>query len=207
MRYNYPTVDYIFQAGDAIYEDVNYDGNIDEADMVYLGNGIPKFNGGFGPSITYKGSLKLAAYFNFRNGYDVVNGAQISTTNLYGFNNQSTAVLRRWRNPGDETDMPRALYKEGYNWLGSDRYIQDGSFLRLNSVTFTYMFGKSILQKLNIKSGRIYVTGQNLYTWTNYTGQDPDVDIRGKNTPFTYPVDNALTPPSRTYTLGLTVGF
>ncbi|WP_442794910.1 SusC/RagA family TonB-linked outer membrane protein [Pelobium manganitolerans] len=207
MRYNYPTVDYVFQAGDAIYEDVNKDGNIDEADMMYLGNGIPKFNGGFGATVGYKGQFKLSAFFSYRYGFDVVNGAQITTTNLYGFNNQSTAVLRRWRNPGDDTDMPRALYNDGYNWLGSDRYIQDGSFIRLSTVTFTYNLGKQFLQTLNLKSARVYLTGQNLYTWTKYTGQNPDVDIRGKNTPFAYPVDNALTPPSRTYTLGLTVGF
>ncbi|TKB96251.1 SusC/RagA family TonB-linked outer membrane protein [Pedobacter cryophilus] len=207
MRYNYPVADYIFQAGDAIYEDINHDGNIDEADMVYLGNGLPKFNGGFGTDISYKGTWKLGAYFSYRYDFDVVNKAQITTTNMYGFNNQSTAILSRWRNPGDDTNMPRALYNDGYNWLGSDRYIEDASFLRLYSVTCTYIFGKSVLQKLNIKSGRLYVTGQNLYTWTNYTGQDPDINIVGDNSPFAYPQDNALTPPPRIFTLGLTLGF
>ncbi len=207
MRYNYPTIDYAFQPGDAIYEDVNHDGNIDEKDMVYLGNSVPKFTGGFGPNVTFNGNLKIQAFFSYRYGYDIVNKAKITTTNMYGVNNQSTAVLRRWRNPGDVTDMPRALYGDGYNWLGSDRYVEDASFLRLSSVTVRYNLGQQLLKRLNVKSGSVYVTGQNLYTWTNYTGQDPDVTSSGSSSPFSYAQDNALTPPSKTFTLGVTVGF
>ncbi len=207
MRYNYPVVDYVFQAGDAIYEDINYDGNIDEKDMVYLGNGLPKFSGGFGTEVSYKGALRLRLFFSYRYKYDIVNTAQITTTNMYGVNNQSTAVLRRWRNPGDVTDMPRALYNDGYNWLGSDRYIEDASFIRLSSVTLNYRFSQNILNRIKIKTANVYLTGYNLYTWTKYTGQNPDVSIVGKNSPFAYPEDTALTPPSRTFTLGLTVGF
>src|SRR5262249_31450708 len=129
MRFNYPAIDYIFQPGDAKYEDINHDGNIDYKDVVYLGNSNPKLIGGFGPTITFKKYLKLSAFFNFRTSYVVVNGTKITTTNMYGFNNQSTAVLRRWKNPGDETDIPRAIWNGGYNWLGSDRYVEDASFL------------------------------------------------------------------------------
>jgi TonB-linked SusC/RagA family outer membrane protein len=207
MRYNYPVVDYVFQAGDAIYEDINFDGNIDEKDMVYLGNGLPKFSGGFGTELGYKGALRLRLFFSYRYEFDIVNKAQMTTTNMYGVNNQSTAVLSRWRNPGDETDMPRALFGDGYNWLGSDRYIEDASFIRLSSATLNYRFNQKILNKINVKQANIYLTGYNLYTWTNYTGQNPDVSIIGKNSPFAYPEDSALTPPSRTYTLGLTIGF
>lgn len=207
MRYNYPSVDYVFQPGDAIYEDINHDGNIDEKDMVYLGNSVPKFTGGFGPSITFKGNLKLQAFFSYRYGYEIVNKAKITTTNMAGVNNQSTAVLRRWRNPGDVTDMPRALYGVGYNWLGSDRYVEDASFVRLSSVTMRYNFTTDLLKRFNLKSGSVYVTGQNLYTWTKYTGQNPDVTSSGNSSPFKYAQDDALTPPSKTFTLGLTVGF
>lgn len=207
MRYNYPQIDYIFQPGDAIYDDINHDGNIDYRDMVYLGNGIPKFVGGFGPSITFNGNFTLKAFFNFRWGYDIVNGAKITTTNMYGVNNQSTAVLRRWRNPGDVTDIPRALYGVGYNWLGSDRYVEDASFVKLASVTARYNLPKLLLQKLHVNMASIYFTGQNLAIWTNYTGQNPDISTVGSVNPFSYPVDNALTPPAIQYTIGLSVGF
>ncbi|WEK20150.1 MAG: SusC/RagA family TonB-linked outer membrane protein [Candidatus Pedobacter colombiensis] len=207
MRYNYPTVDYTFQPGDAIYEDINHDGNIDEKDMVYLGNSVPKFTGGFGPSVTFNGNFKIQAFFSYRYGYDIVNIGKIATTNMYGVNNQSTAVLRRWRNPGDETDMPRALYGVGYNWLGSDRYVEDASFIRLSSVTVRYNVTQRILKRFNMKSASIYLTGQNLYTWTKYTGQDPDHSSSGSSNPFSYATDGSLTPPSKTFTLGAAVGF
>jgi TonB-linked SusC/RagA family outer membrane protein len=207
MRYNYPQIDYTFQPGDAVYDDVNHDGNIDYRDLVYLGNGIPKFVGGFGPSVTINGNFTLKAFFNFRWGYDIVNGAKISTTNMYGVNNQSTAVLRRWRNPGDVTDIPRALYGTGYNWLGSDRYVEDASFIKLASVTARYNLPKLLLQKFKLNMASIYVTGQNLAVWTNYTGQNPDISTVGSVNPFSYPVDNALTPPSIQYTVGVSVGF
>jgi TonB-linked SusC/RagA family outer membrane protein len=207
MVYNYPTIGYQFKAGDAMYEDINYDGNIDEKDMVYLGNGLPKFSGGFGGEVGYKGAIRLRLFFSYRYKYDIVNKAKITTTNMYGVNNQSTAVLRRWRNPGDVTDIPRALYNDGYNWLGSDRYIEDASFIRLSSATINYRVNQKFLSKLKVSQANIYLTGYNLLTWTNYTGQNPDVTIIGKNSPFAYPQDDALTPPSRMYTLGLTVGF
>jgi TonB-linked SusC/RagA family outer membrane protein len=206
-RFNYPATDYQFQPGDAMYEDINHDGNIDYKDIVYLGNGIPKFTGGFGPSITFKNNLKLSAFFNYRWGYDLINGTKMTTTNMYGFNNQSTAVLSRWRNPGDVTDMPRALYNSGYNWLGSDRYVENASFVRLRSVTLRYNFTPALLKKINFKTASFYITAENLYTWTKYTGQDPDVSSRGDNNPLSYNVDNSMTPPGKTVLLGITVGF
>jgi len=207
MRYNYPNVDYVFQPGDAIYEDINHDGNIDYMDMVYLGNGIPKITGGFGPRITFKGNLTLQAFFSYRYDYEIVNLAKMRTSNMYGVENQSTAVLRRWRNPGDVTDMPRALLGDGYNWLGSDRYVEDASFIRLSSITCRYNLSKNLLNKIKLKSGSVWLTGQNLNTWSSYTGQNPDVSIMGSSNPFSYPQDKALTPPSITYTFGLTAGF
>ncbi|MEI6947813.1 SusC/RagA family TonB-linked outer membrane protein [Paraflavisolibacter sp. H34] len=206
MRFNYPNVDYVFQPGDAIYEDVNHDGNINYMDVVYLGNGNPKFTGGFGSSITFKSNLKLTAFFNYRYKYDVVNSTRMNTTNMYGYDNQSTAVLRRWRKPGDETDIPRALFQSGYNWLGSDRYVEDASFLRFRTMTLRYTFPQSTVKKLKIKNLSGYVTVENLFTWTNYTGQDPEVSSRGSD-PFRVATDQSMTPPVKTITLGLTGSF
>jgi hypothetical protein len=206
MRFSYPVIDYVFQPGDAMYEDVNHDGNINYMDVVYLGNGNPKFTGGFGPTVSYKSNLKLSAFFSFRYGYQLVNGTEMNTTSMYGFDNQSTAVLRRWRNPGDVTDMPRALYNAGYNWLGSDRYVEDASFIRLRTLTARYNFSKAFTDRLKMKNFSFYITAENLLTFTKYTGQDPEVSVRGSD-PFRVATDNSMTPPSKNFVLGISAGF
>ncbi|MGB3007080.1 MAG: SusC/RagA family TonB-linked outer membrane protein, partial [Chitinophagaceae bacterium] len=205
MRFNYPTTDYTFQPGDAMYEDINHDGNINYQDVVYLGNSNPKFSGGFGPSVSWK-NMKISTFFNFRIGYDVVNGTKMSTTNMYNFDNQSTAVLRRWRKEGDVTDIPRALINGGFNWLGSDRYVEDASFVRFRTITARYTFPKTILSRLKMRALSAYVTAENLITFTKYLGQDPEVSFRGSD-PFRVSYDQAMTPPARTFTLGLVAGF
>jgi len=205
MRFSYPSIDYTFQPGDAIYEDINHDGNINYMDVVYLGNSNPKLSGGFGPSLAVK-NLKISTFFSFRWGYDVVNGTKMNSTNMYYFDNQSTAVLRRWRKEGDVTDMPRALINGGFNWLGSDRYVEDASYIRFRTITARYTFGKKVLSRLKMKTLSGYITAENLITFTNYLGQDPEVSFRGSD-PFRVSYDNAMTPPARTITLGLVAGF
>ncbi|MBN8686939.1 MAG: SusC/RagA family TonB-linked outer membrane protein [Chitinophagales bacterium] len=205
MRFSYPSIDYTFQPGDAMYEDVNKDGNINYMDVVYLGNSNPKLSGGFGPSLTVK-NLKISTFFSFRWGYDVVNGTKMNSTNMYYFDNQSTAVLRRWRKEGDVTDIPRALINGGFNWLGSDRYVEDASYIRFRTITARYTFSKKVLSRLKMKTLSGYITAENLITFTNYLGQDPEVSFRGSD-PFRVSYDNAMTPPARTITLGLVAGF
>jgi len=205
MRFNYPSVDYTFQEGDAMYEDINHDGNINYMDVVYLGNSNPKLSGGFGPSLSWR-NFKLSSFFSFRYDYEIVNGTKMFTSNMSGFDNQSTAVLRRWRKPGDVTDIPRGIIGGGYNWLGSDRYVEDASYLRFRSITLRYNFGSEFLKKLKMRSMSFYATAENLYTWTGYTGQDPEVSTRGSD-PFRVAIDNSMTPPSKMFTFGLVVGF
>tara|TARA_R110000751_G_scaffold94540_4_gene184496 strand:- start:13121 stop:16405 length:3285 start_codon:yes stop_codon:yes gene_type:complete len=206
MRFNFPATDYVFQPGDAIYEDINKDGNIDSRDVVYLGNSNPKFTGGFGPTITFDKQFKLLMFFTYRLNYDIINGTDMRTTNLYSYDNQSTAVLSRWRNPGDETNIPRAIYRGGYNWLGSDRYVEDASFLRFRSATFSYNFGKPFLNKMKIDDLRVFLTADNLLTFTNYRGQDPEVSMRGGD-PFSIAIDYSRTPPTRRFTIGIQTRF
>jgi TonB-linked SusC/RagA family outer membrane protein len=206
MKFNYPSIGYTFQPGDAMYEDINHDGNINYQDIVYLGNSIPKFTGGFGSSVTFKGQWKFTAFFNYRYKVDLVNGTKINTTNMYGFDNQSTATLRRWRKDGDITDIPRAIYRQGYNWLGSDRYVEDASFLRFRTATVRYTASKKLVQKLKVKNLSGYLTVENLFTWTNYTGQDPEASVRGSD-PFRVAVDYSYTPPVKTFTIGVTASF
>ncbi|UKT64212.1 SusC/RagA family TonB-linked outer membrane protein [Pedobacter mucosus] len=205
MRFAYPSIDYVFQPGDAMYEDINHDGNIDYKDIVYLGNSNPNYTGGFGTGITINGNIRFGANFSYRTGYQIINGTKITTTSMYGFNNQSTAVLRRWKSEGDITDMPRATYATGYNFLGSDRYVEDGSYLRLRSITLKYDFGKSLMKRLGMKGLSANLMMENVLTFTKYTGQDPEVPV--KLTAYSTVVDNSTTPPIKTVTLGLTANF
>ncbi len=194
--------EYEFKGGDAIYEDINSDGNIDELDIVYLGNSNPKVNGGFGTNIRYKG-FGFTTFFNFRYGNKIVNIARMEAENMFTLHNQSTSVNWRWRKDGDVTNMPRALYRYGYNWLGSDRYVEDGSFLRLKYVTFNYTVPKVKLTKLKLQSLSFYLTINNLFVWTKYTGVDPEVGYSD----FGVSADKSATPRSKDMTLGITVGF
>ena len=116
------------------------------------------------------------------------------------------AVLDRWRNPGDQTDIPRAIYQGGYNWLGSDRYVEDASFLRFRSATFSYNLPKSALENLRLDDLRVYVTADNIMTFTKYRGQDPEVNMRGGD-PFGIAIDYSRTPPTRRFTLGIQTRF
>lgn len=172
---------------------------------MYLGNSNPKLTGGFGPNVSFNNQWKLNLFFTYRLNYDIVNGTDMSTTNMYGYSNQSTAVLARWRNPGDVTDMPRAVFGAGYNWLGSDRYVEDASFVRLRSVGITYSLGKNLLKKLNLDEVRFNLIADNLYTFTNYRGQDPEVSMGSG--PFGMAIDNAATPPTKRFSFGLTTRF
>jgi TonB-linked SusC/RagA family outer membrane protein len=205
MRFNYPSTDYIFQPGDAMYEDINNDGNINYMDVVYLGNSNPKLSGGFGPSVTWK-NLRITTFFSFRWGYNVINGTKMNTTNMFLFDNQNTSVLSRWRKEGDVTDVPRALINGGFNWLGSDRYVEDASYVRFRTITARYTFNKKVLSKLKFRSLSGFVTAENLFTFTNYLGQDPEVSFRGSD-PFRVSYDYSMTPPARTITFGLVAGF
>ncbi len=205
MRFYYPVADYLFEPGDAKYTDINNDGNIDHKDVVYLGNANPRLTGGFGPSITY-GNWKLNMFFNFRYKFDIVNETRMRTENMYGYDNQSTAVLRRWRKPGDETDMPRALIGRGYNWLASDRYVEDGTFLRFKFITLRYNLPVNIAQKFGASNLDVFFTTENLLTFTNYSGQDPEVPLTGGD-PFKIGFDQSRTPPTKNFTFGVNVRF
>ncbi len=207
MVYNYPAVNYEFQPGDAKYEDINHDGNINYLDVVYLGDANPDFTGGFGSLIKYK-NLSLNIFFYGRYGNEIINETKMQGENMFSYNNQTTATLRRWRKPGDETDIPRALIGYGYNWLGSDRFVDDGSFLRLRYVTMTYYFPKNILQKIGVEQLRLSVTMNNLLTFTRYLGQDPEININSRDgTIYTVGYDRSNTPRPKELTFNLNVNF
>ena len=189
--------------GDAKYEDINHDGVINESDIVYLGNANPKFFGGGGFQVRYK-QFTLTTFFYGRYGQKVINGARISLENMRGKSNQSTAVLHRWRAEGDDTDIPRALYGMGYNYLGSDRFVEDASFLRLKTLSISYNVPKKWLKKLGVTKLNVFATGYDLFTWTGYKGQDPEVKMPSATSLVK---DNSTTPVTRRFSFGLNLDF
>ena len=189
--------------GDAKYEDINHDGVINENDIVYLGNANPKFFGGGGFQVRWK-QLTLTTFFYGRYGQKVINGARISLENMRGTANQSTAVLHRWRAEGDQTDIPRALYGMGYNYLGSDRFVEDASFLRLKTLSLSYNLPKKWLKNLGITRLNVFATGYDLITWTSYKGQDPEVKMPSATSIVR---DNATTPVSKRFAFGINLDF
>ncbi|MDL2242088.1 SusC/RagA family TonB-linked outer membrane protein, partial [Bacteroidales bacterium OttesenSCG-928-L03] len=190
--------------GDAIYEDINYDGVINEYDIVYLGNYMPIITGGAGITVKYK-RCSLTSLFHYRLGQKIINSARMNNESMYGPRNQSTATLRRWKNEGDVTDIPRALFSEGYNYLGSDRFVEDASYLRLKSLSFNYAIPKKFCTQIGINSLSVFVTAENLFTWTDYTGQDPEVSIPNKATSLA--MDGATTPISKKFSCGFNLSF
>ena len=203
MYYDYGGINYKFRGGDAIYEDINHDGTIDELDVVYLGNCNPKLYGGFGFTFRWR-QLSVNAFFNFRTGNKIANYARMRAENMYTNDNQSIATNWRWRKEGDVTDMPRALYQYGYNWMPSDRFVENGDFLRFKYLTFNYGFTKEVCQALRLQQLNLYLTLNNLCTWTKYTGVDPEISPNGMTGVCE---DWSSTPRSQYFTFGLTVGF
>ena len=193
---------YKFDGGDVIYEDVNKDGTINSLDMVYLGNSNPKFSGGFGFTFNY-GDWSLRTNFVFRTGFKVVNFARMGLEKMYDTTNQSSAVNWRWRKNGDQTEIPRALYNYGYNWLGSDRYVEDASFLRFSYISLSYNVPKTFLKQFGLNQMRFDLSGQNIFVWSKYSGTDPEHANSGWN----FASDNSQTPRSKSFTLRMTLGI
>lgn len=196
-----------FGPGDAIYADVNGDGVIDLLDVVYLGDANPKFEGGFGFSFNFKKSWTASINFYGRYGFEIVNQIAIETQSMSEKDNQTTAVLKRWRKPGDDFPgiLPRAYLGHPANTLGSDRFVEDGSFLRLNSLSVKYSFPGKLTRRARIDNIDLALTVRKLYTWTNYTGQDPEIS-RSSN-PFWMGADNGKTPLPMSIYLTLIMNF
>ena len=196
------SVNYEFRGGDAIYDDVNHDGQINELDIVYLGSSLPKFTGGFGFKLNF-GRLTWNNQFNFRYGNKIINAARMEVEKMYDNNNQSRAVNWRWRVEGDVTDIPRALRQTGYNWLGSDRFVEDGSFIRLNYSQLSYSLNQKLIKRLGLQQVSFYVSANNLFCLTKYSGADPEVGYGSMGVV----TDGARTPRSKSFTGGITVMF
>ena len=202
MFFDYGGQNYEFKGGDAKYEDINHDGNINELDIVYLGSSLPKLTGGFGFRFRYA-DFMMNLQFNYRLGQKVLNTARMNAENMYNNNNQSRAVNWRWHNEGDIAVIPRALYDYGYNWLGSDRFMEEATFLRLNYVQFSYNLKPRFLNQYGIKSCSVYLNVNNVFVLTKYSGADPEHPQSG----YAPAQDGGRTPRPKSFTLNLSLGF
>jgi TonB-linked SusC/RagA family outer membrane protein len=185
--------------GDIRFKDLNNDGLITDADRTFIGNPNPNFTASLNNTITY-GNLSLSVYLQGVNGNDIFNANRLYTESMSITTNQSAAVLNRWTAPGTSNTIPRAVYGDpNNNNRGSSRYIEDGSYMRIKNVTLSYNIPVNLLSKKIFDYAKIYVSGQNLFTFTKYTGFDPEVSSNG--------IDNNIYPVTRTLSLGLNVGF
>jgi hypothetical protein len=204
MVYNYQngSATYDFEGGDAMYEDINHDGQINGLDIVYLGNSLPKVNGGFNLTLRY-GNFQIKGRFNYRFGNKVVNFARMNLEQMYNTNNQCASVNYRWRKDGDVTPIPRAMYGTAYNYQGSDRFVEDGGFVRFQNLQIAYNFPKKAIKKWGLNNLQVYASLNNLYVWTKYSGIDPEVSAGG----FGVAGDYSQTPRSKQFTCSLNIGF
>lgn len=195
---------YTFRGGDAMYEDTNHDGQINALDVVYLGSSLPKLTGGFGFTFLYK-EWRLSTQFTYRVGNKILNMARLDAEAMINNNNQSQAVNYRWRKEGDVTSIPRAMHGNttNYNTMISDRFVEDGSYLRNSYLQLSYALKTNWLKQMHINKINMYLSANNPLILTKYTGVDPDVSSSGYG-PAT---DWGQTPRAKSFTFGMTVDF
>ena len=185
--------------GDIRFKDLNNDGVINGKDRTFLGNPNPTFIFSLNNTFSYMG-FDLSVYLQGVSGNKILNANRLYDESMYAAYNQTTAVLARWTGPGTSNSMPRAVYNDpNENTRPSDRYIEDGSYLRIKNVTLNYTIPQKLLKPLSIASARVYVLAENLYTLTKYTGFDPEVGASG--------IDNNVYPVTRTISMGVNLGF
>ena len=191
-----------FGGGDVIFDDHTPDGIIDENDMQVIGDPTPDFFGEIFTKIKYK-RVTLDASLAFSYGNDAFNYMRYTLENMSTTNNQTQAVLNRWRYQGQGTDVPRAEYGDPMgNSRFSDRWIEDASYARLKNITLSYMLP---LRKSFVKYAEIYASGINLFTLTKYTGPDPEFSIDGSS--LLQGIDLGMVPQNKMVLLGIRIGL
>ena len=184
------------------YEDLNGDGKINASDKQYIGNANPWFTFGMTNTISWKG-LNLSFMITGSVGNDIYNASRIEMVGMYNGNNQITDVLRRWKVPGQVTDIPKA--GELDNIRASTRWIEDGSYLKIKNITLSYNVHHPKLKKINIERIQPYITLDNMITFTNYSGYDPEMSQYTSATSMG--VDWGTYPNVKTVTFGVNIDF
>lgn len=202
-------VNQFYTAGDIRYLDANGDGEISNADAVYVGSPLPKAQGGILTELKWR-DFDLSLVFNYSLGRTIINASKAMALTVNGQSISGTPILADvrkysfWEQSGDHVDYARLAYEEGKNNFGSssDMCIEKVNYLRLKSFVLGYTLAKAWTEKIHLSKVRVYVSGENIFTWTNYTGLDPEsVDIMtGYDNNRTYPLN-------RKFTLGVSVNF
>jgi hypothetical protein len=188
--------------GDIRFKDLNGDDVIDIKDQTFIGNPTPRITYGFNTDFEYKG-FELNIFFQGTEGNDI-----FDNTTRYDFSyvNRPSTALKRWTGPGTSNDEPRVnLSDPNQNVRVSDRFVKDGSYLRLKTLQFAYNLPSAWLKKARMQKLKVYVTGQNLLTFTQYNGLDPEIGNVGGS--LEIGIDRGFYPQARTVMGGVSVTF
>ncbi|MDR3008168.1 MAG: TonB-dependent receptor [Sphingobacterium sp.] len=184
--------------GDLKFRDINKDGVVNDYDRTYLGNPTPSWSFAMNNKLSYK-NIDLEVFFQGVSGNQIYNANRVTLEGMYTIRNQTTKVLDRWTAEGTSNEVPRAIYSDpNKNTRNSDRFIEQGKYLRLKNLTVGYTLPEAVAKRLHAGRLRFYFSGQNLFTWTKYSGFDPEV-IGG--------VDNSNYPITKNFSLGLDLRF
>ena len=193
-----------FRSGDIRFVDLHEDGIIDERDMTVIGDPNPDFFGSITNRLQWK-RLTLNVIFTYSYGNDVYNAVRASVESMSGPENQTQRAINRWNREGHITAMPRAEWGDPMgNTRFSDRWIEDGSYIRLKNMSLSYDI--PIPARLNFITGvQVYVTSNNLLTFTKYLGYDPE--FSALPTPLAYGIDMGMSPIPRSVLFGIKLGL
>ncbi|MEM9686162.1 MAG: TonB-dependent receptor, partial [Bacteroidota bacterium] len=193
--------------GDIQYEDINGDGEITEADRTYIGNPHPDFTFGFSNTFSYQ-SFDLSIFLQGSYGNDILNLTRKETTGLSRlYTNQLELAQDYWTPDNTDATLPRPRRgDDNQNLFISDRYVEDGSYLRIQNITFGYNLPREVLEKLHISRLQLYGSIQNVYTFTDYSGYDPEIGSFNGDA-LQMGVDRGRYPVPRTFTLGINAEF
>ena len=202
------------QPGDVRFKDQNGDGVIDEKDRTFLGSAIPKYTFGATINLEYR-NFDLSAFFQGQYGNKIYSQVNMDIEGFYrAFNVTQRVYDGHWHGEGTSNTMPRVSFNgASNNKYPSSRFLEDGSYVRLKNVQLGYTFPMKIVSSLHMKSLRLYITGQNLWTLTNYTGLDPEMHISDNVKRDTYGgdvgagIDWGTYPSARSYIVGLNLNF
>jgi len=190
--------------GERRFVDVVPDGVINASDRVILGHAQPNYIFGFTNNFSYKG-FDLSIFFQGVQGNSIFNINRFELESLTGVSNQSTAVLDRWTPTNPSNTIPRAT-SVGYPYQVTSRQIEDGSYVRMRNIQLAYNFPSAWLERFKITNAKLYVSGQNLLTFTNYSGFDPEVSRYGQDN-LSLGTDYGSYPTAKMYLVGLNLGF
>lgn len=195
-------------AGDLKFADLDKDGKITDNDRTFIGNYLPKFSYALNYSARYK-NFDASLFLQGVNGNKIFNAARIISEGMARLFGSGTAVLNAWTESNKNTNIPRAISGDpNQNVRPSTRWIEDGSYLRLKNIIIGYTIPNKVLQSVTggaVSSFRLYISSQNLLTFTGYDGWDPE--IGSKNTTLTNGIDYGQYPAARSFQFGLQVGF